>query len=55
MIIGDGGRFPVTGETVEGELDDKRGLVGLGAAGNGEGMAESQVIRIIVTSHGAQN
>ena len=55
MIIGYGRSFPIAGETIVRKLDDEGRLVRFGAAGDGEGMAEGQVIRIVVTSHEGQN
>ena len=55
MIIGDGGGFPIARNAVVGELEDEGRLMGLGTAGDGERIAEGQVIRIVVTSHGGQN
>jgi|HubBroStandDraft_5_1064220.scaffolds.fasta_scaffold709144_2 hypothetical protein len=55
MVIGDGGGFSIAGEAIVSELDDEGRLVGFCPAGNGKGVAECQVIRIIVTGHRGQN
>jgi hypothetical protein len=54
MIITDCGRLPIAFKTQVLQFYNKGRLMGLGPPGYREGVAESEIIRIVVTIHGGQ-
>lgn len=54
MIITDGGRFPIAFKTQVLQFYNKSGLVRLGPPGYRERVAESEIIRIVITIHEGQ-